>query len=257
VAFGVEDLIRQELELLSPREDVSRVGWPDVCRRAGMRVPPATNVQQQSSRRKRRLMVLALVTIAAAAVAVPSLALNSDLRDLLGFAGAPPEPVFAEARLLVEAPADRGEVARLYEAPSSAGGTCWFVDRVPAGSPVHTSDDDAGGMCQIGQRGQPPASNVPMSWSIGMQPKTPNNVAGWRAPVLDGWVNPELGATRIALEWTGGSVELPFANDHFLFVSELLYDPPDANFPYELVAYDASGAEVGRTRIVKTALRVG
>jgi len=42
---------------------------------------------------------------------------------------------------------------------------------------------------------------------------------------------PELGATRVALEWTGGSVELPVANDHFLFVSESLYDPPDSNVP--------------------------
>jgi hypothetical protein len=201
-------------------------------------------------------VVFALVVIGAAAVAVPSLALSSDLRDLLWLSDVHPKPVFAQARLLVEAPADRGEVARLYEAPSSIGGTCRFVDRAPAGSPVRTSDDDGGGMCQIGQPAQPPASDAPMSWSIGMQPKTPDNVRGWRAPMLDGWVNPDLGATRIALEWTGGSVELPFANDHFLFVSESLYEPPESNFPYELVAYDASGAEVGRTRIFKTALRV-
>jgi hypothetical protein len=253
VAFGVEDLIRQELDLLSPPDDGAGVSWSEICRRAGTSIR-AASVQQQSSRRTRRLVVFAVVILVAAAVTVPSLALSLELRDLLGLSDAHPEPVFSQARLLVEAPADRGEVARLYEAPASGGGTCWFVDRAPAGSPVHTNDDDGGGMCQIGQPATPAAA-APLSWSIGRQPKTPDNVRGWRAPILDGWVNPDLGATRIALEWNGGSLELPFANDHFLFVSESLHDPPESNFPYELVAYDAAGAEVARTRIVKSALR--
>ncbi len=255
MASGVEDALRQELELLSPPDDGSGVAWPEICRRASTSTRPMATVQQQPPRRRRGLAVFAIAVIVAAAVAVPSLALSSDLRDLLGLSDAHHEPLFAQARLLVEAPADRGEVARLYEAPSSLGGICWFVDRTPAGSPVRSSDNDGGGMCQIGQAAQPPASDAPMTWNIGRQPKTPNNARGWRAPILDGWVNPDLGATRIALEWTGGSIELPFANSHFLYVSESLYDPPASNFPYELVAYDSSGAAVGRPRILKTALR--
>ena len=93
--------------------------------------------------------------IVTAGVAVPSLALSSDLHDLLGLSDAHPKPLLEEGRLLVEAPADRGKVARLYAAPSSMGGTCWFVDRAPHGAPVRASDDDGGGSCQIGEPAQP------------------------------------------------------------------------------------------------------
>ena len=256
MASSVEELIRRELETLAPREDRGLADWSDVRRRAGIPISePATDPSRQSQRSRRRLVAaVVVVVLLTAAVAVPSLALSSHLRDLLGLADTRPRPVFAKARLLVEVPADRGEVARLYEAPSSVGGRCWFVDRVPRGSPVPTTDADAGSRCQLGQSATPPARDAPMTWSIGMQPKTRNNLRGWRAPILDGWVNPELDATRVVLEWDGGSVELPFRNDHFLFISESLYEPPEANLPYELVAYDAVGAEVARVRIFKTAL---
>jgi hypothetical protein len=257
VALSVEELIRRELELLAPREDAGGADWHEVRRRAGIPIPDSGTISPRQPHRVRRgALVFSLVVLLAAAVAVPSLGLGSDLRDLLGLSNAPPKPLFDKARLLVEAPADKGEMARLYEAPSSAGGTCWFVDRVPIGSPAPTVDSDGGGMCQVGDSATPPDREVPITWSVGMQPKTRNNTQGWRAPILDGWVNPELGATRVVLKWTGGSVELPFANDHFLFVSESLYEPAGKNLPYELIAYDAAGAEVARTRIFKTALYV-
>jgi hypothetical protein len=254
VARSVEEVIRLELEALAPREDGDRADWLEVRRRAGLPIPDSGS---GSHRWRRGALVFSLLVLLAAAVAVPSLGLGSDLRELLGLRNPPPRPVFDQARLLVEAPAGNGEVARLYEAPASTGGTCWFVDRVPTGSPARTADSDSGGMCRIGESATPPDPQIPITWSVGMQPKTRNNARGWRAPILDGWVNPELRATRVALEWRGGSVELPFANDHFLLVSESLYEPARKNLPYELVAYDGAGAEVARTRIFKSALYVG
>ena len=253
MALSVEELIRRELEALAPNEGAGRANWREVRRRAGIPIPDSGNI---SRRVRRGALAFSLLVLLAATVAVPSLGLGSDLRDLLGLSNAPPRPVFDKARLLVEAPADKGDVARLYEAPSSTGGTCWFVERVPIGTPARTADSEGGGICRSGESATPPGREAPITWSVGMQPKTRNNTRGWRAPILNGWVNPELGGTRVVLEWTGGSIDVPFANDHFLFVSESLYEPAGKNLPYELVAYDAAGAEVARTRIVKSALYV-
>ena len=60
MASGVEDLIRQELELLSPRDDGF---WGGVARDLpprGHPAAPAVNTKQQLSRRRRRLVVFAV-----------------------------------------------------------------------------------------------------------------------------------------------------------------------------------------------------
>ena len=153
MALNVDDLIRQELEALAPHDDAGRGDWREVRRRAGIPTPTSGS---SSHRARRGALVVSLLLLLAAAVAVPSLGLGSDLRDLLGLSNAPPRPVFDKAKLLVQAPAGKGEVARLYEAPASTGGTCWFVDLAPIGSPARTADSGGGGICRLGESATPP-----------------------------------------------------------------------------------------------------
>jgi hypothetical protein len=181
--------------------------------------------------------------------ALPSLALSSEVRRVFGLQD-PPEPLVAQARLLVEAPIGDGRMARVYEAPSSTGGHCWFTAYLAGGSTVRPETPDGGASCTVGPNShQPPGSEPPILWSISVQPKARSTNARWTPPVIDGWVNPDLRATKVVLEWATGSRESAFANDHFVLVESTLGAPPAENLPYSIVAYDAHGREVARATI--------
>jgi hypothetical protein len=236
--------IRTELNTLAPYEEHEAVDWEDVLRRS---FPASTwpgRVSETHVRHMRRRVALAVAAVTLLA-ALPSLALSSDVRRVIGLQD-PPEPVVAEARLLVEAPIDDRRMARVYEAPSSTGGHCWFTAYLPAGSTARPETPDGGVSCTAGP--DPESSGPPILWSLSIQPKPPSTNASWTPPVIDGWINPNLHATKVVLEWSTGSRAFVFANDHFVLVEARLAQPP-AESPYSIVAYDAEGDEVAHATI--------
>ena len=245
----LEPAVREELDALAPREPEEAPDWDDVRRRARL-----------SERRRRRGAgrVAVVAAAASAVVAVPSIALSSEVRRFLRLEDPrPTEPVLLEARLLVEAPAGDGIVARMYEAPASGGGACEFVTVAPAGS-SERPERSGGGGCTLdaGTARRIHSPELPIQWTVNVNRKTRWNDATWTPPVLSGWVAPRLGATRVVLEWNGGAEEAAFANDHFVYADASLYNPPEQNLPYEIAAYDAGGREVARERIPRDLMSI-
>ena len=160
-----------------------------------------------------------------------------------------PEPVLERARLVLEVPAGRGTVLRLYESPSSTGGTCTFTDAAEAGSTSRPTRM-GGGACSA-EPGPRHRGDAPIVLSSGL---TREGLA-WPRSTLHGTVDPDLDAVRVRLEWATGARELAFADGYFLAANPY-YDPPDENLPYEVVAYGADGREVARMRIPKAWLSI-
>jgi hypothetical protein len=74
--------------------------------------------------------------------------------------------------------------------------------------------------------------------------------SGTVGPVLHGYLDSSLGATRVEIRWNGGSKELAYANDYFLGVIQPLYrvEPKDIR-PVRVIAYDAEGRVVRKIDI--------
>ena len=234
--LDVDRVIERELEELAPPDPHALGEWKDVRERAGF-----------TPKRRWHLGVVAVAL--AAAVAVPSIAFSSAVRKLLGFEE--PRAVLAQAKLLVEAPAAHGLVARVYEAPAKDGGRCLFADIVAADAPV-VPERMGGGWCQIGAPVRPPTEDAPpIQMMMSHAPTTRDNERTWQPPLLSGRVDPALGAERVVLEWNGGSQDLAFANDHFVVVTNVLYEPPESSLPIAVVAYDGGGTEVARQAIAR------
>jgi hypothetical protein len=236
------------LDRLAPRDETPARDWADVVRRA-----------PRSARRPSNALRLALgVAVGALLLVTSALALSHDLRRSLTFglwSDRPVRPVFAAARLLVEAPAGNGVVARVFEAPASAGGgTCWFTERVPAGTAPTPQNGRGGRSCTVGAyRAE---RDSPITWAIDIQPRTRNNRKSWQPPLLHGRIKNGVNAERVVLRWRTGEVQLPFKNGHFLYVSPALYRPPRRNFPYDIVAIAADGHVAAHVRIFRSALLV-
>jgi hypothetical protein len=203
----------------------------------------ATSRRSPGSARRRRIVVAA-VALAVAAVAAPALAFNEDVRSFLGLRTGP--PALQEARLLVSAPVAEGTVAHLWIGNTEEGGECFFETFAPPGEVE--APKMGGGICSIGR---PMELQSPLSLhvSIGKRPLRSPGAASWVPPLISGRLDPNLGAVRVELEWTGGSKELAHANGFFLGAEEALYQVPAELLPLYLVAYDSAGGEVHRHRI--------
>jgi hypothetical protein len=84
---------------------------------------------------------------------------------------------------------------------------------------------------------------IPLTYQTGSAHKPPG-ATEWVPPVVSGRVDPELGAARVEVRWTGGSKALVLENDHFIGAVEGLHEPPAERLPFFVVAYDADGREV-------------
>jgi hypothetical protein len=199
-----------------------------------------------------RRLVVAAVVIALAAIAGPALAFSDGVRSFLGLQSQP--AVLEESRLLVSASVAEGTVARLWESPSRSGGECSFVTFGPPGN-VERPSEMGGGVCSEAQFSRPDRS-MPVSVGVTKRPLRPAGAAEWVPPVVNGYVDPNLGATRVEMRWTGGSKELAYANGHFIGAVEALYQAPAELLPIRVIAYDAEGREVHRTDLNAASFRI-
>jgi hypothetical protein len=199
-------------------------------------------------RAKRRLARKRLVAAAAAVVAIgiaaPALAFSDSVRSFVGFDG-PPE--LEEATLLLSAPVADETVVYLWRGRTTNGGECFLESYGQPGAVVEVPEA-GGGICS--DRPVSP-SQIEGAVHVGVtkKPLRPRGAAEWVPPVISGHLDPALGVTRVAVEWTGGSKDLAYADGHFIGAAEPLYQIPDELLPVYVVAYDAEGREVYRREI--------
>jgi hypothetical protein len=229
----------------------------------GARVNPATADRLRTSivanprrpaRRwtSRSRLVVAAVVIAVAAV--PTLAFSDGIRSFLGWESL---PVFEKSRLLVSAPVAESTVAHLWGSPSRTGGECFFVTFSTRGKVERPSRMTGGGSCSLAPHSRPSGSTL-LGLSFSKVATAPPGAAAGVPPILTGYVDPSVGATRVELRWTGGSKELAYANDYFLGgVMRALFDAPKKVTPIRVIAYDAKGREVDRIDIDAAWFRTG
>jgi hypothetical protein len=219
----VEELLRDELEILAPADEVPAPDWAAV-RRAGRRLP----------RHRRLAVAVGLVLVAAFAL---TLTLSASARELLGLGGRP-RPNYAQARLAVSAPIGGGQVARLWVAPSTAGGQCAFLTVAALGSVPRPTRMTGGGACTSGeQRFRGPF------WSFSHKGKGRQALATIYGRVA------VARAASVELRWRGGSQRLAFADGFFVGSAQALSDPPFSRLPFDLVVVDAAGRVASRSRI--------
>jgi hypothetical protein len=238
--IDVEPVIREELERLAPQAEIERLDWSDVIGRTSTR----PRLQRRGARR------LALVAAVALAVAAPTFALSSGVRNLLGFER--PKPVLDQARLLVSASVGNGFYAHAWSSPSSTGGHCDFLTIDHSPITRSAAGQGGGGACSRsgGSRPARATANVPLPVSVSVQRRPKSGVpANWVPPIVGGSVLPSLRAVRVEVVWNSGTLPLRLRNNNFLGGSPALYMPPFKNFPYTVVAYDTHGSEVARKRL--------
>jgi hypothetical protein len=195
-----------------------------------------------SRRVSRRWLIAATVVIAVAAIAAPALAFSDGVRSFLGLQSEP--AVLEEARLLVSAPVAEGTVARLWVSPSKIGGECSFVTFGPPGT-VERPSEMGGGLCSDRPLAALDRSRG-VTVTVSKRPLSEAGARAWVPPVIEGYVDPSLGASRVEIRWTGGSKELAYANGYFIGAVEALYQAPAGLLPIRIIAYDADGREVDR-----------
>jgi hypothetical protein len=178
-----------------------------------------------------------LVAAALAAVAVPSVALSSGLRSLLGLH---PAPVVARARLLVSAPIGNGYWVHFLEGPSNEHGWCTFsiVDHSPA---LDRSEQmNGGGGCSV--RG----ASAGRWFATKARPLVVSTDYAKGLPVyVTGVVARPLHVHRLALVWPGGSHELVLRQWHFAGGTPAL----SWGMQFEVVAYDAAHRVVASKKL--------
>jgi hypothetical protein len=84
----------------------------------------------------------------------------------------------------------------------------------------------------------------------------PQGAAAGVPPIVEGYVDPNLDATRVEIQWNGGSKELAYANDYFLGGVRPLFDAPPKMSPIRVIAYDADGHAVAQHEIDPAWFRV-
>jgi hypothetical protein len=207
------------------RDDHDDSHWNDVLRRAS---------QRPTLKRRSRTVLVAMTAFAA--VALPTLALSASAREFIGL-GNGPSPDYHHARLAVDTAISGGRVARVWVGPSTQGGECSFVTIAPAASKPSPLLMNGGGECTTGQerfRGR-------LSWSFS---KGRHDV-----PIIHGRVSPTLNSRRVELRWHGGSQRLVYRNGYFIAESSALAIPPFRQLPYDVIAYNAFGRIVVKSRI--------
>jgi hypothetical protein len=242
----VDHLIRDELDRLAPGDGRAPADWEQIARRAAPRTP--------SPRRVRIALAAAIVL---AAVALPTLALSADVRELLGFGPSP--AVLDEATHIVSAPVGNGFFVHWWHSPSTTGGSCTFqtVDHSP--EPPATPTWMGGGSCGSADPGFRDRARAehPLNVGFSISRRPPKVVPPrWVPPHIHGSVYEGLRAARVQVEWNGGRLPLVLREGYFLGGSPRLYMPPFAAFPFWVVAYDAQGREVARKKLESPALRL-
>jgi hypothetical protein len=85
-----------------------------------------------------------------------------------------------------------------------------------------------------------------VSVTIDNRPAAAEDLDRWVPPLVDGYLDPAVGATTVEVRWNGGSKKLAYADGRFLGTVEELYNARAEMLPIQLVAYDAEGQEVHR-----------
>lgn len=186
------------------------------------------------ARPSRRAAVVA-VAVAVLAVAAPAFAVSDGLRSIVGLGGSGHPAVLEQSRLMVTAPVAEGTVARLWESPSKIGGVCAFVTLAPPGDVVTPPKEIGGGGCPRMQTS---------SLNVTVEPRPPGTGSNWVPPLVQGYIDPVMGATRVEVRWSGGAKELAYANGYFVGAIEALYEPSPELRPIRLIAYDGENREV-------------
>jgi hypothetical protein len=228
-----ETTIREELECIAPADDSHGPSWEDVLRRAR---PP------QDARRR----LLIAIPVVLVAIALPAVALSSGIRHALGI-GSPPKPVLKWVQLLAAAPVGNGFYAHAFRAPSTTGGTCVFLEFNYSATRIRPILANGSGVCNA--RGGKPLDTanaaLPLAPGLTIARRLKNGrPRKWVPPVVFGSVYSKLHATRIAIEWNGGSHELVLRDGWFLGGTPALYLPAKREFPFNVVAYDSKGRTV-------------
>jgi hypothetical protein len=220
----------------------------------GRRVEPRVRSPRLQGWRRRFALAVAILV----AIAVPTVALSGTAQRFLGLADRP-GPVLDDAQFVLEIPAGDGVVVRLYTSPFNRGGECVFTTFAKAGSPIRPVEASGGGSC--GQTMELPPGE-PFTFAVSL---TRLPLASWLRPdpstgpraAIDGMVAPDLQAARIDLQWASGSQEFVLKDHYFLLVTDRLFNPPEEDLPFWVVAYDAEGKEVARRKVPSNSLYLG
>jgi hypothetical protein len=236
-----EALILSELEQLAPSHESTAPDWAAVLGRVNRR---------DRARWPSLTRLAATASIALVAVAVPALAFSAGVRSLLGFGT--PRPVFTQSRLLVSGPVGNGFFAHLWKSPSSSGGTCAFatLDH-QLGVPGYPTAFNGVMECSPQRlRLVPLSAEHPLSYTISVRsrPKS-GDPRKWVPPTVSGQVYLLFHATRVQIEWRGGSHRLSLRGAYFVGGSPALYKPSFKNLPYYIVVYNSGGREVARQKL--------
>jgi hypothetical protein len=201
--------------------------------------------------------VFGLTAAVALVVGAPALAFSSDVRMLVGLAG--PNPVVAQATLLLSAPVGNGFWASAWTAPSSTGGRCDFLTTDHRPVVDRPAQVNGGSICSAstgGERLVPARPDHPLVVGLSITRRLKGDPAKWVPPIVSGAVLPSLKAARVAVVWKGGSLPLRLKDNSFLGGSPLLYMPRFERFPFTVVAYNAEGRAVAAKRLESPALRM-
>jgi hypothetical protein len=238
------------LAATNPLPDGARVDPPTADElRAVILAHPRRPTRRWTSNRGLRV---AAVLVALAAIVSPTLAFSDGVRSFLGWDSL---PVYEKARLVVSAPVAESTVAHLWASPSRTGGECLFVTYGMPGKAEPPTQMSGGGVCSLGPR----SKTGPPMWLTGSVSgfgTAPPGAAAGVPPLVEGYVDPSLGATRVEIRWNGGSNELAYANDYFLGGVRELFDAPPKLTPIRVIAFDAKGHEVAQHEIDPAWFRV-
>jgi len=225
-----EVVLAAELEQLAAGRPSQAPDWADVVRRS------------RPAKRTRRHALIAL-PLAVLAIVLPAVALSAGLRSALGL-GPRPTPVLSRANLLVQAPVGNGFYAQAWRAPSTTGGTCLFLTHNRSRHRLRPVLWNGGGSCSEhgGVKLNSTTAQLPLAPGISIARRAKHGVLrNWVPPIVFGSVYPKLHATRIVLEWNGGSHQFALRGDWFLGGTPALYMPSPDKLPFNVVAYDRAG----------------
>jgi hypothetical protein len=215
-------------------------------------------VRRRKAQRKLAVVrAFGLTAAVALVVGAPALAFSSDVRALVGLAR--PNPVVAQATLLLSAPVGNGFWAHAWTAPSSTGGRCDFLTSDHRRVVDRPAQVNGGAICSAstgGERLVQARPDHPLVVGLSISRRLKGDPVKWVPPIVSGAVLPSLKAARVAVVWKDGSLPLRLKDNSFLGGSPLLYMPPFERFPFTVVAYNAESRAVAAKRLESPALRM-
>jgi hypothetical protein len=208
--------------------------------------------RRRGLRGSRRTYAAAGAILAAVAVAAPTLAVSSRMRELVGLSAS--RPLLVRVPLKLSAPVENGERLGLFVTPAGQSGECWFVSlsraeaspRAVRGTGLHARLWVRPRACQaLGGSVHTTERTAPLD--VEARP-----ACGFRARTIAcvyGWVSPTVHAERVELQWRGGAERLSLGDGYFIGAAPVLADPRPEDAPFAVVAYDAGGHEVARQEV--------